>query len=105
MTVSLETLLRETRLTYGHIQLFRSDDGWQASICHYEPIDEQTRYHQTDGKVCADPVDALRKALLEDDRKTRDLERRYAAAPKMPQQIDIEDAIAATIPDYEDILG
>lgn len=77
-TDSIETLLRESRLAYGHIQLFKDDQGWQASVYHYEP-----KRLTHDGKVKGDPVDALRAALLEDERKTRDMERRYAAAPKV----------------------
>lgn len=78
MTDSLEALLRESRLTYGHIQLFHDDQGWQASVYHYEP-----KRLTHDGKVMSDPVAALRAALLEDERKTRDMERRYAAAEKL----------------------
>lgn len=72
--VTIEDLLRESRLTYGHIQLFRDEQGWQASVYHYEPKD------LVDSKVFGDPVTALRAALMEDDRKTRDMERKYAAA-------------------------
>lgn len=84
----LEALLRECTLTYGHIQLFRDDAGWQASIWHYGPK------QQTDGKAFADPVEALSKALLEDARITRDLERRYRNAPKADAAID----------EFEDLL-
>ena len=93
---TLETLLRGSALAYGHIQLFRDNDGWQASVCHYAAATVDNANRQVDSKVFADPTEALRKALLEDDRRTRDLERRYAAAPK-----------AATPPadEFEDILG
>lgn len=81
MAVSLDTLLRESALTYGHIQLFRNKDGWQASVCHYgTPPAEPAQ--QTDSKVFDDPVEALSKCLGEDARKTADLRRRYANAPK-----------------------
>lgn len=78
MTDTIETLLRDSRLSYGHIQLFRDEAGWQASVYHYEP-----KRLTSDGKAMADPANALRVALLEDERRTRDLERRYAAAPKL----------------------
>lgn len=98
VTVSVETLLRESALTYGHIQLFRSADGWQASVCHYGPP-PVTR----DSKVFGDPVEALRKCLLEDARKTADLKRRYDAAPRA-QQIDLEEAIAAVAVEDDDFM-
>ncbi|MBB5985954.1 hypothetical protein [Sphingobium lignivorans] len=100
--MSLETLLRECTLVYGHIQLFRDNGGWQASVCHY-PADTTEAMRQTDSKVFADPVEALRKALLEDARKTRDMERRYASAPRAAAQTDIEEAIASA--EFEDLIG
>ena len=87
----LEELLRASRLDYGHIQLFRDASGWQASVYHYEP---KTLTH--DGRVSDDPVATLRLALVEDDRRSRDLERRYAAAPKQG---------AAVADDFEDMFG
>lgn len=99
MTVSVETLLRESALTYGHIQLFRNEDGWQASVCHYGPP-PVTR----DSKVFGDPVEALRKALLEDARKTADVKRRYERAIS-ERQIELEDVIAAVADDdFEGML-
>jgi hypothetical protein len=77
MSLTIEALLRDCRMTYGHIQLFRDAAGWQASVYHYEP-----KRLTHDGVACADPVDALRLALIEDERRSRDLERRYAAAEK-----------------------
>lgn len=74
----LEDLLRGCALDWGHVQLFRDADGWQASVCHYRP-----RRDVHDGVRHADPVDALRAALIEDDRQLRDLARRYAAAPRI----------------------
>lgn len=100
MTDSLETLLRESRLTYGHIQLFRDDHGWQASVYHYEP-----KRLTHDGKVMSDPVAALRAALLEDDRKTRDMERRYAAEMVKKKQAAVEAAMVATPDEFEDIFA
>lgn len=73
----VEDLLRACALDWGHIQLFRDSQGWQASVCHYRP-----RRDVHDGVRFADPVDALRAALVEDDRQARDLARRYAAAPR-----------------------
>jgi hypothetical protein len=63
---------------YGHIQLFRDDQGWQASVYHYEP-----KRLTHDGRVIDDPVAALRAALIEDERRSRDLERRYAGSVKL----------------------
>jgi len=77
-TDSIEDLLRSTRMHYGHIQLFRDDQGWQASVYHYEP-----KRLTHDGRVMDDPVAALRAALIEDERRTKDLERRYAASVKL----------------------
>jgi hypothetical protein len=106
MTANVEDLLRESALTYGHVQLFRDKHGWQASICHYgtppmEPV------QQTDSKIFADPVEALRKVLMEDDRKTRDIQRSYANAPKAGAQIDLEEAIADAVvrDEFEDLIG
>jgi len=78
VTDSIDDLLRSTRMHYGHIQLFRDDQGWQASVYHYEP-----KRLTHDGKVSDDPVAALRAALIEDERRSRDLERRYAQSAKV----------------------
>lgn len=114
----VETLLRESALTYGHIQLFRDEAGWVASVCHYRSVPPQDGDTFTTG-ASDDPVDVLRKALIEDERRTRDLERKYAASNKgVPpvdqdgacticegggcdaclKQIDIEDLIAEADP-------
>ena len=101
MAVTLETLLHESSLTYGHIQLFRDEQGWQASVCHYGP--ERRDVH--DGHVFGDPVEALRKALLEDARLSHDVQRKYdIAMAEKPVQIDLEEAIAAATDDFEDLL-
>lgn len=100
MTDSLETLLRESRLTYGHIQLFHDDQGWQASVYHYEP-----KRLTHDGKVMSDPVAALRAALLEDERKTRDMERRYAAEMVKKKQVAVAAAMVVTPDEFEDIFA
>ena len=76
-TDSLDALLRDLPITYGHIQLFRDASGWQASVYHYAPKAEK---QLTNSKVFDDPVEALRVALIEDERKTRDMERKYARA-------------------------
>jgi hypothetical protein len=92
-TTSLETLLRECSLDYGHIQLFRSEEGWQASIYHYSKHEPMTCVNS---KVSSDPVNALRAALVEDERRARDLTRRYEAAAK----------VAAVVADeFEDLFG
>ena len=102
----LADLLRQSSLTYGHIQLFRDEAGWQASVCHYGP--ERRDVH--DGRAFADPAEALRKALLEDQRRSRDVARRYdIAMSERPAQIDLEEAIAAAVPPtvdpFADLLG
>lgn len=96
---TLETLLRASTLTYGHIQLFHDDQGWQASVYHYEPKT------LTNGRTLDDPVDALRVALVEDDRKTRDLERRYSAAVVQKKQATVAAVMAADPDDFEDMFG
>lgn len=78
-STTLESLLRGSRLSHGHIQLFRDASGWQAHICHYH----RTPRDAVGGKVFDDPLDALHAVLIEDDRVQRDFERRYAAAPKV----------------------
>lgn len=106
MTASVEDLLRESAMTYGHIQLFRDDAGWAVSIQHYGPIGEPPPGKAFTLGIFDDPVDGLRKALIEDERRTRDLERKYAAAkgapPRAaeptvapePHQVDLEEYIA-----------
>ena len=88
----IEDMLRSTSMRYGHIQLFHDDQGWQASVYHYEP-----KRLTHDGRVMSDPVDALRAALIEDERKTRDLARRYAAAEKV--------SAAPVADEFEDLFG
>ena len=46
-------------------------------------------------KVSSDPVNALRAALVEDERRERDLARRYEAASKVAQPSD----------EFEDLFG
>lgn len=91
---TIEQLLRGNTMTYGHIQLFRDEAGWQASVYHYGP--EKLLTH--DGEAVADPVDALRAALIEDDRRTADLARRYAAAPKIG-------GVEPEFDEFEDLFG
>ena len=85
-TSSLETLLRESSLTYGHIQLFRNEEGWQASVCHYEPT--AVSGVTINSKVSSDPVNALRAALLEDERRGREVVKKYAAAVKVADEFE-----------------
>ena len=74
----LETLLRNTELRHGRICLYTDKGEWFAAVTHFHG-------HQTHlgGETWhSDPVDALRAALVEDDRKSRDIKRRYTEAPK-----------------------
>lgn len=91
----IEDMLRSTSMRYGHIQLFHDDQGWQASVYHYEP-----KRLTHDGRVMSDPVDALRAALIEDERKTRDLARRYAAAAKVSAV-----SVTTATDEFEDIFS
>ena len=75
----LESLLRASTLRHGRICLFTQDGEWYGAVTHFAG-------HQTTmggDKWHGDPVDALRAALVEDDRRSRELSRRYAAAPKV----------------------
>ena len=106
----LETLLRDSAMVYGSIGLFRDKEGWHAAVTHYE-VGRVGALHSGRSVTDCDPVTALRVALLEDDRRTRDLSRRYGAAMvgAQPAQIDIEDAIAAAVApvadEFEGLLG
>lgn len=118
---AVEDLLRASQMAYGHIQLFRDEAGWHVSVNHYRtptPNPDDTFTLANFG----DPVEALRCGLIEDDRRTRDLERKYAASKKGPPepapcdedgmcvicedagchacfvQIDLEDYLAETAP-------
>lgn len=83
---TLETLLRSIDLERGSIDLTRMGDGrWQAAVLRWHagaPHSETQPFH-------SDPVDALRGALIEDERKQRDTERRYAAAPKLGAELAV----------------
>lgn len=78
MATTIEDLLRDSAISFGHIQLFRDDAGWTASVQHYGPGPGVTS--DVTLPTCDDPVDALRAVLIEDDRRSRDIERKYAAA-------------------------
>lgn len=80
----LENLLRRCPVEYGHIQLFRDETGWQASVCHYNPNTI------TNSRAMEDPVEALCIALADDQSKCRDIAQRYADAPKMGDADDFE---------------
>lgn len=103
--MSLEALLRDSAMVYGSMQLFRDREGWNATVSHY---DAATVGAQHTGRTVTDcdAVTALRVALLEDDRRTRDLSRRYDAAAK-GEQIDIEEVLAAAAAedDMAELLG
>ena len=74
---ALEDLLRASAVTYGRIGLYVANGEWSASVVHFNgPLAWQ------DGQGHSDPVDALRAALLEEERIMRDAATRYAAAPK-----------------------
>ncbi len=79
MTDTTEDLLRASGLQYGHIQLFRDESGWQADVCHYR----REPRGASGGRVFGDPVEALRAALIEDERVQRDVARKYAGAAKV----------------------
>lgn len=102
MAASVEELLRASAMSYGHIQLFRDDAGWAVSVQHYH-LDQPAAADGFTLGIFDDPVDGLRKALIEDDRRTRDLERKYAASKKgapepapLDPQVDLEDYLAET---------
>ena len=110
MSSTLEDLLRESKMTYGHMQLFRDDAGWHVSICHYRTSPPNHGNDDFTIGIFDDPVEGFIKALLEDDRRTRELERKYAASSKgsefgEPKQIDLEEAIAAAPPPADPLAG
>lgn len=74
----LINLLEETSLSHGRICLYVADGRWTVTISHFNdrlthPLDQS--HH------C--PVQALRLALIEDERKSRDRARRYTHAEKL----------------------
>jgi hypothetical protein len=73
----LEALLRATSLTHGRIALDVHDGQWGASVCHFQG---EMTHHM--GTYHGDPVEALRAALIEDERRERDRQRRYDLAPR-----------------------
>lgn len=84
--VPLDELLRATALTNGSISLCRVNGSrWRAVVNHIQNGAEHPLSHMVHpfDDWAEDPVDALRVALIEDDRRCRDLARRYEAAPKM----------------------
>lgn len=85
MTTTLEDLLRGCALERGTIQLTRLPSGWAATIAHH-PVGRMVSTAPTGWH--ADPVDALRAALIEDERQARDLERRYAEAPRAATPVE-----------------
>lgn len=90
----LEDLLRATSLRVGRIAIDTMDGvNWRASVSHFNG----RHVHQP--HPFGDPVEALRVALIEDERQQRDLVRRYDAAPKLGA------APPAAVDDTEDLLG
>lgn len=65
--MNTDDLLRGSPLTWGHIQLFRDKDGWQASVCHYEP-----RKDLGNDRFFDDPVKALQHILAQDQKPADD---------------------------------
>lgn len=105
----VEEMLRAHEGAYCSIQLFREVDGqgWQAAVNHYDA--RKMLPAETVVRSDVDPVVALGKALTEDQRRLKDVARKFAAAPKVSAQIDIEEAIAAiaaaTVTDVMELLG
>jgi len=81
-------------MTNGRISLLVYDGEWTCEVAHYSP---QVPAHRTD--YHGDPVDALRAALIEDDRLRRDLARRYNESPKL----GLDDDRAGVHPDFDEI--
>lgn len=98
MTTPLEELLRSHRMWRGAIQMACVDGQWGVTVTHHGG-------HQVHpmGKWHDDPVDALRAALIEDERMQREQVRKYSGAPKLGQQIDIEDVLDDD--DFGDLCG
>jgi hypothetical protein len=72
----LEALLRATSLSHGRIAIYVMNGQWSCDIAHINGhLVHQPKHH-------GDPVTALRAALIEDERRSRDQVRRYEAAPK-----------------------
>lgn len=85
----LDSLLRSTALKHGRISLDTMGDGrWTATVSHFD-----AHMSHPMGVDHGDPVDALRAALIEDERKCRELVRRYHAAPKAIVPDDMEDVL------------
>lgn len=91
----LEDLLRATSLRVGRIAIDTMDgENWRASVSHFNGRHIHQPY------PFGDPVEALRAALIEDERQGRDVERRYEAAPKLgelprvPQVAPVDPACA-----------
>ena len=93
-------MLRSHGGAYCSIQLFKEWDGsdWSAAVNHYDA--RKLLPAETVTVADNDPVIALGKALIEDERRLKDVSRRYSDAPKAGAQIDIEDAITAASADY-----
>ncbi len=101
MTTTLEELLRCCTVKRGAILMSILDGEFGVTITHHQG-------HQTHpmGKWHSDPVDALTAALIEDERVSRDLSRRYAEAPKgVPEREETGSKgqdLGADVPERED---
>ena len=110
---TLVELLRSTELTNGSISLRRiQGGGWSAVIAHNRQSPDHLMGHMVHpfDAQWDDPVEALRVALIEDERLCRDLQRRYREAPKFgaePEPTPVVGALPVIDPDFdaEDCLG
>lgn len=91
----LEDLLRSHPITDGVIQLSILDGQWMCSISH-----RQGHMTHNLGRFAADPVDAMRAALIEDERHDRECRRKYAGSVKLGQP-----TMPAQADDFDDDFG
>ncbi len=99
---ALDVLIREAVATGAQVHCWPTtahNSGYDASVryrggIHHVSINDP------------DPVSALRRALLENERLCRDLERRYREAPKFgnePEPLPIVGALPVIDPDFDDV--
>ena len=81
MTTALEDMLRATLLRDGAIQMNCCDGKWCAVITYRNG--RATNHCMGADQWLDDPVDALRAVLINEERESRDIVRRYAAATKI----------------------
>lgn len=91
--MTLESILNDTLIGggRGRIQIDQFGEQWRVVVAHFNG--RQTVVEDVT------PASALRAALIEDER----LSRYVRPAEVDPDQLDLEDAIAAA--DYGDFLG